>query len=201
MPPPGNVQSSLDFLNEAAHFLAAASPTTSAYLMSCQSELTFTNEIPQSDLQREHVCGCCGHIFVPGRGSSLKIEPKKTVDKNSRRIKQQQARPDGLPKQKGGVSKLFTCENCGRYTRITLPPAAPMSRRKIAKKPTTQQLAPTTQVTMPTQDEATQRSAGANANAGSKKRAKSRKAGLQALLAQSNTARSPGLSLADFMKK
>ncbi len=201
MPPPGNVQSSLGFLNEAAHLLAAASPATSAYLMSCRSELTFANEIPQSDQQREHVCGCCGHLFVPGRGSSLKIEPRRAVRKDSRGIKQQKVRPDEASKQKGSVSKLFTCENCGRYTKITLPPAVPISRRKMYKKPTTQQQAPTTHTSIPNQDEATQRSAGANANAGSKKRAKSRKAGLQALLAQSNTARSPGLSLADFMKK
>ena len=201
MPPPGNVHSSLGFLNEAAHLLAAASPATSAYLMSCRSELTFANEIPLSDMQREHVCGCCGHLFVPGRGSSLKIEPRRSVHTDSRGIKQKQARSNGAPRQKGSVSKLFTCESCGRYTKITLPPAVPISRRKFSKKPTTQQLAPTTQDSIPSQDEATQRSAGANANAGSKKRAKSRKAGLQALLAQSSTTRSPGLSLADFMKK
>ncbi len=195
MSPTTDTSSALGFLNSAAHLLASTAPEISAHLMRSRNELMFTNEIPQSDLQRQHICGCCGHIMTPGKGSTLNIEARKlSRKKSSRTTSQQNSKDSQVSKPQTGVSKVFTCGNCVRFTKIQLPPPTVVSRKKksTAKHHVTQSPASI-------QDAAPQKSRGANAS--SKKRAKSRKAGLQALLAQSHTSKSASLSLADFLKK
>ncbi|KAH8899680.1 hypothetical protein GQ53DRAFT_816784 [Thozetella sp. PMI_491] len=185
----------IEFLNHAAHLLAKTAPETSAYLMSSSHELMFAKEMPQSDLHRQHACGCCGHVLVPGQGSTLEIEARRPArSKSSQSTSKQRAKESGSPGPTRGASKVFTCGNCGRFTRVPLPPPATMSRKKTASKPP----APAALATATERTTVPPRSVGANAS--SKKRAKSRKAGLQALLAQSSAHQSPGLTLADFMK-
>lgn len=185
----------LNYLTDAAHLLAFTAPETSSYLMRQRNGLLFANELEQSATQRQHVCGACGCIMIPGQNSTLKLENEKA---SRRRIKgnasvTSKAQPvSQKPRTRAGPSKVFACERCTRYTRVDLPAPAPISRKKplaTASKTTETAKQPPT-----------------SSNASSKKRAKNRKAGLQALLDQSQAggtgARTGlGFSLSDFMKK
>ena len=192
------------FLTDAGHLLAAAAPEMSAYVMSQRNALMFEHEMPMSDKHRQHVCGCCGHIMLFGNGSHLQVRPGKRPNKqpgSARRSKGKGAKQLG-PQTTSGPTKAITCRHCGRLTEVGLPAPGPISRRKDVMekgiaKPSGQRAAPGSSSAaqeMPAQK--------ATSNASSKKRAKSRKAGLQALLNQSSASRpSLGLSLADFMAK
>ncbi|KAI0860216.1 hypothetical protein F4860DRAFT_223865 [Xylaria cubensis] len=201
----------LSFLTDAAHLLVSASPETSAHLMSQRNSLIFNNNIDQPDVQRQHVCGCCGHIMIFGLGDVLKMDSRKTPRKNGRSSSKQQEIEE-VP-LRSGCRKTLTCSMCGRYTKINLPPPARISRRRSKYVPRATVTANAADAAIST----TSRSAGKpsvvassgepariSANASSKKRAKNRKQGLQALLQQqSSNSKSQaglGLSLADFMQ-
>jgi hypothetical protein len=193
----------LRFLTEAGHLLATTVPETSAYVLSRRNDLMFEHEMPLSDKQRQHVCTCCGHIMLLGQGSDIQFIPGKRPIKKSRPVpgsKGKAMRPLG-PQTSSGPTKAITCGHCNRLTEVKLPAPGAISRRKVKVATTTKtsgsgagaSLSSTAQE-MPSQK--------ATSNASSKKRAKSRKAGLQALLSQSSASRPGlGLSLADFMEK
>ncbi|KAJ9138681.1 hypothetical protein NKR23_g8374 [Pleurostoma richardsiae] len=196
--------SQVSFLTDAAHLLRTTAPETSAYLMSRRSALLVDNDIPISDMQRQHVCSACGHIMLPGQGSTLKIETDRAIRKS--RVKSRRATAATAPtkakdgqdhSKRTGISKVYACGNCTAYTKISLPPPNPISRRKR----TAASDAPASPHPSGTGAQKP------SANASSKKRAKNRKAGLQALLSQNQAssgasgASGLGLSLADFMKK
>lgn len=186
----------LNFLTDAAHLLAQTAPETSAHLMSQRGALMFHNDLPLSDVQRQHVCGSCGHIMVPGNADLLKLESNKAP----RRKRKGKVTAGRASAQTTGLRKTLTCGMCGRYTQIALPPAPPIVRRaKQAKGSGASSLPADQPPAAPTPAPAP---AKPSANASSKKRAKNRKQGLQALL-QSQAASGPkvGLSLSDFMKK
>lgn len=200
----------MSFLTDAAHLLAKSAPETSAYLMSRRNSLLLCHDIPLSDVQRQHVCTSCGHIIVPGHGDALKVEAAAAV--RSKRRPRQRPNPKAhrtttLPaagsvassKERRGSSKTYTCGMCHRHTKITLPPAPAVVWRRskvVAASAAASSSKPATGIAEAEKPQP-------SANSSSKKRAKSRKAGLQALLsqAQKDAARKPGLSLADFMKK
>lgn len=195
----------LQFLTDAAHLLSASSPETSAFLMSRRTSLLVDHDVLVTDHQRQHVCSCCGHIMVPGQGTELKIGADRVLKgRISKQPKARGAPPAAAPSssQKAGMSKVFTCGDCSRYTKLQLPPPKPLkargrSKRVDQQKVLLQEKRPAAAPTEP---------ARLSANASSKKRAKNRKAGLQALLDQrSGQGSSPssglGLSLSDFMKK
>jgi hypothetical protein len=196
----------LRFLTDAGHLLAGAVPETSAYLLRRRNELMFEHEMPLSDRQRQNVCGCCGHIVLLGLGSELQVEAGKRTGKgprSTRGLKVNKAR--GKPLQtRSGPTKAITCGHCGRFTKVELPAPAPITRHKVkaGKPPKASGPGVNLSLSSASQEPPSQKS---SANASSKKRAKSRKAGLQALLNQSNAARNTGpglgLSLADFMQK
>ncbi|KAL2020115.1 hypothetical protein VTK56DRAFT_8720 [Thermocarpiscus australiensis] len=195
----------LKFLTDAGHLLATTAPETSAYLMSRRTELMFEHDVAPSDKQRQHVCSCCGHIMLLGQGSDLKIKHAKRSNRKSRsayftkckKVQSLRVEPESRP----GPTKVIACGHCGRFTEVKLPPPAPISRRKVPKA-SAPGVAETPSSASASQATSSQKT---SANASSKKRAKSRKAGLQALLDQSNAARNTGpglgLSLADFMAK
>lgn len=193
----------LQFLTEAAHLLSASSPETSAFLMSRRTSLLVDHDVPVTDHQRQHVCSCCGHIMVPGQGSELNIGADKAPKSRIRKQpKAQGAHPHTAPSssQKPGMSKVFTCGNCSRYTNLQLPAPKPLKARGRSKSVDQQKVLQEKRPAAPAEP------ARLSANASSKKRAKNRKAGLQALLDQrSGQSPSPssglGLSLSDFMKK
>ncbi|KAM5357918.1 hypothetical protein ACJZ2D_015778 [Fusarium nematophilum] len=177
---PGTV----DFLTDAAHLLRMTAPETSAHLMSQRGHLLREHGILPSDVQRQHVCGGCGLIMIPGQGSTLKIDARKEIRRKVNGAKSTTAKPAQEP---AGPCKVFHCDSCQRDTKISLPPPGPAVRRKAAipskvKKPTPLEAAKPT------------------ANASSKKRAKNRKAGLQALLSGQKQQTTNPLSLAHFMK-
>ncbi|KAK0674550.1 hypothetical protein QBC41DRAFT_378129 [Cercophora samala] len=200
----------LKFLTDAGHLLAFTAPETSAYILRQRNDLMFEHEIPLPEVQRQHVCTACGHILAFGEGSNLVFtKNKKTVTK-----KQQQTPP--APKiDKGkrqeprstGPTKRIECGHCSSKIEVKLPAPAPIMRRRTVKpahkisKTTVPGAAPSLSKTSGSQ-ETSMSSQKPASNANSKKRAKSRKAGLQALLEQSKNSRpSPGLSLADFMSR
>ncbi|KAK7707026.1 hypothetical protein SLS64_007234 [Diaporthe eres] len=193
----------LQFLTDAAHLLCASSPETSAFLMSRRTSLLVDHDVPVTDHQRQHVCSCCGHIMVPGQGTGLKIGADKALKSRIRKQpKAQGASPPAAPSssQKPGMSKVFTCGNCSRYTKLQLPAPKPLKARGRSKRVDQQKVLQEKRPAAPAEP------ARLSANASSKKRAKNRKAGLQALLDQrSGQSSSPssglGLSLSDFMKK
>ncbi|KAK1689749.1 hypothetical protein BDP55DRAFT_725178 [Colletotrichum godetiae] len=188
-----NLSAHLSYLNDAAHLLRASAPETSAYLMSHHNELMFMNTVEQNDIQRQHVCGACGHIMVPGQGTTLKLETEKALKKKRRGVVKTQASKAKVEQkpQRSGTRKLFSCGKCSRTTKISFPAPPPAVRRRAkteqlpAKK---SQQAAVAEAAKP-----------ATSNSSSKKRAKNRKAGLQAILSQAKTSSSArNLSLADF---
>ncbi|KAI1813625.1 hypothetical protein GGS20DRAFT_468660 [Poronia punctata] len=191
----------LSFLTDAAHLLLAASPETSAHLMSQRNALMFHNDVDQPDVQRQHVCGCCGHIMIPGQGDLLKMDSTKSGRKRNTSVAKSKGKD--LPR-KNGCRKTLTCSKCGRYTRIDIPAPPHITRRQFK-----QQIKATT-TGIGTQPKLANLPTAApgevpnktTANASSKKRAKNRKQGLQALLQNSSISKPQGLglSLADFMQ-
>jgi RNase P subunit RPR2 len=184
----------LNYLTDAAHLLAFTAPETSSYLMRQRNGLMFANEVEQSSTQRQHVCGACGRIMILGHNSMLRLENKKALRTERRRDASAISKVQAVPKLKtqAGPSKVFTCKDCGRYTRVDLPAPPRISRQKPSMLAVTK--------TIDTAKQAP------SANASSKKRAKNRKAGLQALLNHSQVGATAGrsglgLSLSDFMKK
>lgn len=209
------------FLNDAAHLLSHSSPETSAFLMRRRNELLVENDIPISDTQRQHICSACGHIMIPGchQQDTLKIEtekeskslwPKKRTSKtSSSRAAQLQttSTPTAAPPapaaraMPGGICKVMTCGSCSKKTRLKLEGPKRISRVRKANLESKALL----DGRKLQQDPAEPVKPSSSANASSKKRAKNRKAGLQALLDQKKSSASSsggfGLSLSDFMKK
>ncbi len=199
----------LRFLTDAGHLLATAAPETSAYMMNRRSDLMFEHhEMPVTDKQREKVCSCCGHIMRLGEGSRLQVKPEKrpatkrrfgngSKDKAGKDSKSR--RPQGHEQTPSGPTKAITCGLCARFTEIQLPAPAPISRRKVKIEKANKTAGVGASLSSTALEAPSQK---ATSNASSKKRAKSRKAGLQALLSQSSALRPGlGLSLADFMDK
>lgn len=193
----------LGFLADAAHLLATTAPETSAFLMRKRDALVFENEIPRSEAQRQHVCSCCGHIMVLGRGSILTVDSGKRSSAKgaSSQVGQHHWKREN---HQSGPTKIIKCGHCQKVTKVKFSAPAQISRHKIkgkASKPAPAAAsASASAVARPSQEEPLK----STANASSKKRAKSRKAGgLQALLEQSKASKGTGLglSLADFMQK
>jgi hypothetical protein len=222
----GHLAGQMSFLTDAAHLLAKSAPETSAYLMSQRNALLLSHDLPLSDVKRQHACTSCGHIMIPGHGDALRVEaakvarPKKDGDALRRAPGTKAAKlpaapaaatasttvagpgSSGAAKEKEGSFKIYTCSMCHKYTRVALPPPPAIVRRK--RKPATVGASqpPSSAPSITTGSPGIEKPQ-PSANSNSKKRAKSRKAGLQALLsqAQKDSVKKPGLSLADFMKR
>ncbi|RFU73002.1 hypothetical protein TARUN_9260 [Trichoderma arundinaceum] len=175
----------ISYLTDAAHLLRNAAPETSAHLLSQRAGLLYSHDLAPSDLQRQHVCATCGHIMIPGQGTELRLETLRALRRRKLRPSNKTAKPGSARER----SKEFTCGFCARVTRIPLPAPEPVTRHKATKS----------KVQQPTNSAGIQKPA--TANASSKKRAKNRKAGLQALLSGQQQRQSNPLSLADFMMK
>ncbi|PQE33190.1 RNAse p rpr2 rpp21 snm1 subunit domain-containing protein [Rutstroemia sp. NJR-2017a WRK4] len=182
----------LRYLNETAHYLATSAPATSKHLMSQCNSLMFEAEIEQPEPQSRRSCLACGTIITSGWGGVAKVQPTASRKKSR---KQESKKPSSREK-----SMVYTCASCFKTTRHRLEPAPPISRAKKAALPPVS-------VSKPVATALNNPSApSANANANSKKRAKTRKlGGLGALLAnkKASEARSSGfgLDLMDLMKQ
>jgi len=183
----------LDFLTDAAHLLRETAPDASAHFMRHRADLMFHNNLDQHELQRQHVCSACGHIMIPGLGeTTLRLQRLKSRRQDWKKRSTGEARSRvEEPAAAQGPSKELTCGRCHRITRVTLGQQPAAVRGRVAKASAAK---------MTEQPPVTAASVKATANASSKKRAKNRKGGLQALLAGQQKP-APSLSLADFMKK
>jgi hypothetical protein len=188
------LKTGLLYLTDAAHLLRQTAPETSAHLMRQRDDLMFHNKLAQHELQRQHVCGACGHIMIPGDGSSLKLRPQPRL-RNRRRKQVAQAsqaasrKDQETPKSTTtGPAKIISCGHCKRVTEISLPAPETAMRRKALRASADKKMAPTVS-----------QKPKLTANANSKKRAKNRKGGLQALLSGQQQRPTNSLSLADFM--
>ena len=201
-----DVNPTLKYLEEAGNLLATISPETSAFVMRRRDSLMFENELNQPESQRHNVCTCCGHIIVLGHGgSSLAFKSEKKVTKRPRPTGHPGRKETPDTKPRAGPTKVLTCGHCGRLTETKFPAPVPISRRNTRARlvmkaqvpiPETNPRSTVEPVREPVQKP--------TASGNSKKRAKSRKAGLQALLEQSTASKSGlglGLSLSSFMQK
>ncbi|PTB39942.1 uncharacterized protein TrAFT101_005014 [Trichoderma asperellum] len=179
----------INYLTDAAHMLRNAAPETSAHLLSQRAALLYAHDMAPSDLQRQHVCAACGHIMIPGQGTELKLETLRTKRTTRRKVQSSASGKTAKPGSPRERSKDLSCGFCARITRIPLSAPEAVTRRK-ATKSKIQDSTANTEIQKP-----------ATANASSKKRAKNRKAGLQALLSGQQQRQSNPLSLASFMKK
>lgn len=177
----------IEYLTDAAHLLQTSAPQISAHLMSQRGSLLSTYAVSISDVQRQHVCGACGHIMIPDQATSLKMETSKVIRK--RKGKKPAATGEKVKIEEPTRTKVLQCGKCQRTTKTQLSNPAPAKRQKAVIKPTTKK---TTAPFEPPK---------ATANASSKKRAKNRKAGLQALLSGQQQQAANPLSLSHFMRK
>ncbi|EJP66648.1 RNAse P Rpr2/Rpp21/SNM1 subunit domain-containing protein [Beauveria bassiana ARSEF 2860] len=170
-----------NFLSDAAHLLRFAAPETSAYLMSdCADHLSKQGSCV-SDIYRQHVCTACGHIMIPGHATELRLEARRSCRQKST------SHRNGAVTAPTSPSKILACGHCKSVTRIRLAAPDKAARTKASRSKNETIPGPSIEKPKP------------NTNASSKKRAKNRKAGLQALLS-SQQKPSAGLSLASFMK-
>jgi RNase P subunit RPR2 len=184
-----NIAATINYLTDSAHRLYASAPETSAHLIRERRELLVQQNIPIPEVHWQHFCGACGYILIPGEDdSSLRLDARKPVAKGKTRAQKAHS------VMTRGPVKNITCGHCHITTRMTLPAPAPAARHK-ARKPKSKAYVSgsTSGVTSETPK--------ASANASSKKRAKTRKAGLQSLLSGHQKQQSRPLSLSDFMKK
>ncbi|KAL2759630.1 hypothetical protein ACRALDRAFT_206275 [Sodiomyces alcalophilus JCM 7366] len=221
----------LAYLSDAAHLLRGSAPETSAYLMSRRNEVMFAHGVERTEYQRLHVCGCCGHIMVPGQGTTLTIEATKAFRKQKKRhalqAKRRTATATRTSEEKRRMRQVIQCGNCHRDTTLFVPKLARgvrhsirargQNKSKAADVVESKQTAASQAVTgkkpmekfTPASSVAARAEAGSKystptagataatatkANASSKKRAKQRKAGLQALLNQAQSSTSRNLS-------
>lgn len=189
-----DVSATVSYLTDAAHLLHATAPATSAHLMSQRHELLYRQGFLPSDVQRQDACGACGHILLAQGDDSLSVETpraRRRAEKGKGKLPQPQ-------KPRKGSRKVIRCGLCHKSTRINLEPPVSAARARVSKSKSQSQSAASAPMN-------TDSNAGASkkpsASASSKKRAKNRKAGLQALLAGQQKGGSSSLSLADFMKK
>ncbi|KAF5022381.1 hypothetical protein F66182_5582 [Fusarium sp. NRRL 66182] len=178
----------IDFLTDAAHLLRTTAPETSAHLMTHRGHLLEQHGVSAPDIEQQHVCGGCGLIMVPGQEATLKFDSRKNI---RRKIKDKKSSNSSTPKlasEVGGPCKAFHCNNCHRDTRVSISAPGPAVRPKTAAQSKIKKVAAPLEASKPT------------SNASSKKRAKNRKAGLQALLSGQKQQSANPLSLSHFMK-
>jgi len=183
--------SRLEFLTEAAHVIAEVAPEAAANLMSQRIAVAAENG-GISDVDRQRVCTSCGYLTILGHNATLAFESRRPRSVKGSSNIYCKAKPKGI-RQGVPMSKVITCHQCLQSTKITIP-APPSVARKPMKARPAQAVA---------QEDIPERKSSASAS--SRKRAKNRKAGLQALLQQKpGTSQAGGtgfgLSLADFTK-
>ena len=174
------------YLTDAAHLLRLAAPEISNHLMGVRNGFLSQFGVCAQDVQRQEVCGACGHIVLPGDTLKIRLESSRA----SWPHRKQKARKQRHDSQ--GPEKIVTCGRCNRFSKVSqaLPP-------KIQRHREGSRVA-TAKDKMTTTENNAQKP---TANASSKKRAKSRKAGLQTLLSEQRRHSTPTLRLGDFMAK
>ncbi|KAK7536176.1 uncharacterized protein J3D65DRAFT_406832 [Phyllosticta citribraziliensis] len=193
----------LRFLDDSARLLSFGAPETSSFLEAQHDRLLVENGMAVPELRRREVCGACGTILIPGHSCRILQERKQPAavqdnGANGRISKQKGTRK--AVKGGDGKEKVYVCSKCHSETRIPLP--TPKARMNKMKKGTHDAAAETSESGV---EPVAERPVSSVANVGSKKRAKARKGGLQAMLASSRKENKPasqgfGLDLMDLMR-
>lgn len=180
----------LRYLNDSAHLLATAAPSTSRHLRSRYDTLMAENELAPLNAHRRDACGACGTIMMLGWQATMQTEAQSSRWRTARH---------GGPAVKQTKTIIYECKTCHRKTRFLLgnPPLA-TRQRSISSNVTSMSTSQRLNKRIPS-------SSGPEAMSNSKKRAKTRKrGGLRALLAAKKAgpeAAGFGLDLMDFMNK
>lgn len=189
----------LRFLQAAAHLLAVPSPTISATLGAAHDKVLESQDADAKshtkewDLTRRGFCGACGNVMVPSWSCKVSQEIRPTTIAEG-------AKKDTLKCYSDRKAKemVYLCLRCNRKTVQPLQP-------RTARHSEATSLGLTSVKPISEANESTLQGTNRvvkSANLSSKQRAKSRKGGLQAMLAQSKTqgSTSKGLDLMDFMQ-
>ncbi|KAF2430577.1 hypothetical protein EJ08DRAFT_238450 [Tothia fuscella] len=182
----------LRYLNDSAHLLVYAAPSTAAFFQSCYDKVAEDEDIPASDARRREICGACGFnmlyspLYLP---ITLKSEIKeKKVGEDPKDERQQ---------------RVLSCSACYSKTEFNLPVAkhtrgASKARTSAPSAASDANSASTITARVTTKE--------SSAPAGVRKRAKGRKQqSLSAMLAKSKAEAAAdksgfGLDLMDLMK-
>jgi hypothetical protein len=208
--PDNTLPLSLQFLKSAASLMAQRAPSSAAQLGATYNELMFANEMRLSDDQRREICGGCGGLST--RESPCLIE--ETVNRSESSAKEGASnKSKNLSKQahtpfakRLDASSVYVCQRCRRKTQLSI--SSTQHRSTLHRDSSTRSLSkdsasssavppglPVSSFAKPT---------ATSASVSSKKRAKSRKGGLQALLAKKQDNQQGtgafGLDLMDLMK-
>ena len=184
----------LNYLRDSGHFLDSLSPSTAAYIRSVHNQILHSQFKSLNQRQKDSFCGACGTIRAPEKTKTVEIK-KKPVSKVS--------------KKASDAATIYKCHRCHRRT-------TKRSRRDptLSSRPkTTTETNSTSTIQQPTERPSQQPGPQPGAelaeedkpsksaeNASSKKRAKTRKGGLQALLASKQQSSKPSLDLFDFLQ-
>lgn len=189
------IDARLKYLREAAHLLCFTAPTATATFGLARGKLLEDQDLDLAappkewDAFRREVCGACGNLMLPGRSCEVRNEPRPTTGAaGSKRPKQATRRERDV---------VYACLRCHRKTLLAIPLRAPKHMRKSAPKVKAEPAA----VAPKDSSLADKNKVIKTSNASSKQRAKARKGGLSAMLAQSKSqsSASKGLDLMDFM--
>ena len=195
----GILDARLRFLHQSAHLLATTAPSTSAHLMLERHTLAGYNGKSQSKASSKGYCLACGTIMITGQTSKTEIfDPNVVLSSLSKTRKKRRRKLLGLDKQ-----VKTKCLICHRATTVPLP-----NVQKAGTETGTSLLStgivPPQNASASVQVKASSDMMPTTANNSSKKRAKVRQGGLQAMLERSKAmkSRSSGfdLDLMDFMK-
>ncbi|KAL9039543.1 MAG: hypothetical protein Q9214_004834 [Letrouitia sp. 1 TL-2023] len=191
----------LRYLNAAAYLYASSAPETAAHLMQERFSVAEFYDRTSKDPQLSNVCQACGAIMIPGCNARHTISSSpRSPNQKSRQI---QSTPPSSPEQ-----MQVECLTCRRITKAPLqaPKRDPRSRtsasRLDASTNPNMTVSEASGPSSPKQDLARRPP---SANLASKKRAKTRKLGLQDVLEKSKSNEpNPGgfgLNLMDLMKE
>ena len=184
----------LNFLRDSAHCFDSLSPSTAAFLRSAHNQILHSQFKSLNQRQKDTFCGACGNIRSPEKTKTIEIK-KKPVSRVSKR------RSDG--------ATIYKCLCCHRRTikptrrDPRIQSSVPQPNTETGSTSTIQQ-----STESPSQQPGPQpvaqlaqgdRPSKSTENASSKKRAKTRKGGLQALMASKQQSQ-PSLDLFDFLQ-
>ncbi|KAK8251820.1 hypothetical protein IWZ00DRAFT_252335 [Phyllosticta capitalensis] len=203
----------LKFLDESAHLLSFGAPETSSFLEAQHDQLLRENGIKVPESRRREVCGACGTILIAGHSCKVLLDRRQPPAEQMKGAKRRKPESKVAPSSDfvNRKEKIYVCSNCHSGTRVTLP-ALKASTFKVKKGVAASAPAPDVRasstesgnVSTPGPSVA-EKSQSGTANVSSKKRAKARKGGLQAMLANSKKESKPtssgfGLDLMDLMR-
>ncbi|CAD6500740.1 BgTH12-06447 [Blumeria graminis f. sp. triticale] len=191
-----NITTHLRYLTESSHLLALSAPEVSRFLMNKCNKLSLKYEKDLKIPQVPKSCNACGAIIILGWGGTISLESTNInqMGKKANSKKRHQ-------KKAGENSKtlVYECKACHGKTRETLRNRPKIKFQSNVGKFSCANMSASTE----NQNIIGQLSTHGTQSLSSKRRRKSKKNTLEALLAERKDAKpkSVGFDLMDFMKK